>query len=109
MIFVFPHSIPWELQKPAKSLVEVALWLAYVHAHSGKLMFAWGVNHRPLRCSRIYAGNTCSEGQIAIFEDWIPKYIKEGERVIIDKVNYPHGSVYSTPPLTLLEPFARVL
>ena len=84
--FFSPHSIPWVLQKPAKSLSEVALWLQYVHAHCGKMMLAWGVNHRPLRCSQIYAGNTCSEGQITIFEDWIQKYIQQGERVINDKV-----------------------
>ena len=85
-IFFPPQSIPLVLQKPSKSLSEVALWLQYVHAHCGKMMLAWGVNHRPLRCSQIYAGNTCSEGQITIFEDWIQKYIQKGERVIIDKV-----------------------
>ena len=50
-------------------------------------MLAWGVNHRPIRCSRFYAGNTCTEGQIAIFEGWIKKYIASGEAVIIDKVS----------------------
>ena len=90
VIFVFPYSVPWVLEKPGKSLVECALWLQYVHAHCGKMMVAWGVNHRPIRCSQIYAGNTCSEGQIAIHERWIQRYIKKGERVIIDKVKSFH-------------------
>ena len=50
-------------------------------------MLAWGVNHRPIRCSRFYAGNTCTEGQIVIFEGWIKKYIAAGEAIIIDKVS----------------------